>query len=218
MTLYLQVELNCDLKFFKSNRIKNLYTSKLLHKLAYASTCSNTLILCEDYEISTQGFAQFRNDLIEAFYNCEGFKLLHKLAYASTCSNTLILCEDYEISTQGFAQFRNDLIEAFYNCEGFININANQPEIIDLESNNLSNEINSFPLYSKCNSHSSPQQPSFQMPTKDQLQHNPYIRNNSNNNGNNNVQRRYRQRQRSNNNNFEFINYSIDNYVNGNQH
>ncbi|CAJ0845539.1 21177_t:CDS:2 [Entrophospora sp. SA101] len=144
--------------------------------------------------------------------------LRYPYTYASTCSNTLILCEDYEISTQGFAQFRNDLIEAFYNCEGFININANQPEIIDLESNNLSNEINSFPLYSKCNSHSSPQQPSFQMPTKDQLQHNPYIRNNSNNNGNNNVQRRYRQRQRSNNNNFEFINYSIDNYVNGNQH
>nr|CAG8546384.1 9550_t:CDS:2 [Entrophospora candida] len=170
---------------------------KLLHKLAYASTCSNTLILCEDYEISTQGFAQFRNDLIEAFYNCEGFseKSYNHAYLASSAINT-----------------------SYSNNDRLLNINTNQPEIIDLESNNLSNEINSFPLYSNCNSHSSPQQPSFQMSTQDQLQHNPYIRNNSNNNGNNNVQRRYRQRQRSNNNNFEFINYSIDNYVNGNQH
>nr|CAG8484364.1 14088_t:CDS:2 [Entrophospora candida]CAG8484477.1 12972_t:CDS:2 [Entrophospora candida] len=45
---------------------------KLLHKLAYVFTCANnTLILCEDDEISTQSFAQFRDDLIEAFYNCE---------------------------------------------------------------------------------------------------------------------------------------------------
>lgn len=51
----------------------------MINRLPRASTCANLLTLCENYEMSHEGFNTFKHDLHTAFANHEGFA---ELAYS----------------------------------------------------------------------------------------------------------------------------------------
>ncbi|GES96400.1 hypothetical protein GLOIN_2v1885837 [Rhizophagus clarus] len=68
-----------------------------LNRLPHASTCGNLLTLCENYEMSLEGFSTFKEDLYTGFMNYEGFS---EPVYSRNYNSNFILQDEINNSLQ----------------------------------------------------------------------------------------------------------------------